>query len=264
VIRAVEALVFGGAAVGLHLAVLGTFDLPGGGEPAQAGAPAVAMQAPDAALRALVADWERPPDPVPAPEVAPPAGAAAPDLPVAAASPEMPAAPVAPSAALPERAPTVARDAVRRPAARPLARPAELAAVAPPERPVAEPARPPAPAAAGAAGTAARPAASGVPGPEAAALTRQLATAVRAAIARAQRYPAQARSRGITGTSVIQVTIGRDGGLQRVVLARSSGSELLDAAAVASARAVGRYPAAPEDLPGASFTFEAGLVFDLR
>jgi protein TonB len=265
VIRAVEALVFGGAAVGLHLAVLGAFDAPGGGEPAQVGAPAVAMQAPDAALRALVAEWERPPELAAAPEVVPPAGAVAPDLPVVAAAPEMPAAP--PAAALPERAPEVARDAVRRPAPRPLARPADLVAVAPAERPVAEPARPPAPAApaaSGAAGTAARPAASGVPAAEAAALTRELATAVRAAIARAQRYPAQARNRGITGTSVIRVTIGRDGSLQRVALVRSSGSELLDAAAVASAQAVGRYPAAPADLPGASFTFEAGLVFDLR
>jgi protein TonB len=264
VIRALEALVFGSAAVGLHLAVLGTFDLPGGGEPAQAGAPAVAMQASDAVLRALVAEWERPPAPAAAPEVTPPARAAAPDLPVAAAAPEMPAAPAAPGAVLPEAAPEVARDEGRRPAARPLARPAELVAVAPAERPVAEPARPPASAAPGAAGTAARPAAAGVPAAEAAALTRGLATAVRAAIARAQQYPPQARSRGITGTAVIQVTIGRDGGLQRVVLARSSGSELLDAAAVASAQAVGRYPAAPDDLPGASFSFEAGLVFDLR
>jgi protein TonB len=267
VIRALEALVFGGAAVGLHLAVLGTFEMPGGGEPAQVGAPAVAMQAPDAALRALVADWERPPEPAAAPEVVPPAGAAAPDLPVAAAAPEMPAALAAPAAALPERAPEVARDAVRRPAPRPLARPADLVAVAPAERPAAEPARPPAPAApaaSGAAGTAALPAASGVPAAEAAALTRELATAVRAAIARAQRYPAQARNRGITGTSVIRVTIGRDGGLRNVALVRSSGSDLLDAAAVASARAVGRYPAAPDDLPGESFTFEAGLVFDLR
>jgi protein TonB len=265
VIRAVEALVFGGAAVGLHLAVLGAFDAPGGGEPAQAGAPSVvAMQAPDAALRALVADWERPPELAAAPEVVPPAGAEAPELPVAMAAPEMPAAPAAPTAALPERAPEVARDAVRRPAPRPMARPADLVAVAPAERPVAEPARPPAPAAAGSAGTAVRPAASGVPAAEAAALTRQLATAVRAAIARAQRYPAQARNRGITGKSVIRVTIGRDGGLRNLALVRSSGSDLLDAAAVASAQAVGRYPAAPADLPGASFTFEAGLVFDLR
>lgn len=126
---------------------------------------------------------------------------------------------------------------------------------------MAEPARPPA---LGAAGTAPRPAASGLPAAEAAALTRGLATAVRAAIARAQRYPPQARSRGITGTAVIRVTIGRDGGLRGVALVRSSGSEMLDAAAVASARAVGRYPAAPDDLPGESFTFEAGLVFDLR
>jgi protein TonB len=225
------------------------------------------MQAPDAALRALVADWERPPEAVAATEFLPPGGPVAPDLPVAMAAPEMPAAPAAPGAVLPEAAPEVARDEVRRPAPRPMARPAELVAVAPAERPAAEPARPPAPAAPaapGAAGTAARPAASGVPAAEAAALTRELATAVRAAIARAQRYPAQARNRGITGTSVIRVTIGRNGVLRNVALVRSSGSELLDAAAVASAQAVGRYPAAPADLPGASFTFEAGLVFDLR
>jgi protein TonB len=109
-----------------------------------------------------------------------------------------------------------------------------------------------------------RPAAAGLPAAEAAALTRELATAVRAAIARAQRYPAQARSRGIAGTAVIQVTIGRDGGLWRVELVSSSGSGLLDAAAVAAAQSVGRYPAAPADLQGASFTFEAGLVYDLR
>jgi periplasmic protein TonB len=116
VIRLVEALVFGSAAVGLHLAVLGTFDLPGGGEPAQAGAPvAVAMQAPDAALRALVADWERPPATAEAPQTVEPLPSAAPDLPVAAAAPEMPAAPAAPMAVLPEAAPEMARGEVRRP-----------------------------------------------------------------------------------------------------------------------------------------------------
>jgi periplasmic protein TonB len=268
VIRAIEALVFGSAAVGLHLAVLGAFDLPGGGEPAQAGAPAaVAMQAPDAALRALVAEWERPPETTVAPEAAVPLPTAAPDLPATTAAPEMPAAPAAPMAILPEAPPQAAHSEVARPAARPLARPADLAAVRPVTVPAAEPATRPAataPSAAGSAGVAARPAASGVPAAEAAALTRELAAAVRAAIARAQSYPAQARSRGIAGTAVIQVTIGRDGGLRQVELVRSSGSGLLDAAAVAAARAVGRYPAAPANLPGASFTFEAGLVFDLR
>jgi len=49
-------------------------------------------------------------------------------------------------------------------------------------------------------------------------------------------YPEEARSRGVEGTAVVLARVGRDGGVIEVTLARSSGSVLLDRAAVGAVR----------------------------
>ncbi|SDT85936.1 protein TonB [Verrucomicrobium sp. GAS474] len=49
-------------------------------------------------------------------------------------------------------------------------------------------------------------------------------------------YPEAARARGIEGTAMVLVRVGRDGAAREVTLASSSGSALLDAAAVEAVR----------------------------
>lgn len=253
-LRAAELLAFGAAAAGLHLALLAGVDAPTGGAPADAGAPAsLAVAAPDAGLRELVEAWRAPPDAATAPrEPTPPRSAAAPAGAGAGGPPVVPAAPSGlGDAPEPEVAPQ--RDAPPEPA-RPRPRPESIS---PPARP--------APASPGSAGRAAARAPVPAPaGPAEATLRRTLAAEVRAAIAGAQRYPARAAERGVAGAPTLRLTISRDGALLGAAVTASSGSALLDRAAVAAARDVGRYPAAPEGLRGGSFTFEVRLVYDLR
>ena len=245
--RAVEAAAFGGLALGLHIVALAA--LPGpppGGAPAREGAP-ISVTAPDAALRSLVASWDATPEvstsvddlaELETPDMRDPM--ASQDI-VAAALPPLPTRPdgMAP--------PVMPRDpAARPPAPRPKARP--LAA---------------SPAAPGASGTVRTTAAAPAPGPSSAALERGLAAEVRAALARAQRYPDRARARGVTGTAVLDVAIGRDGRLVASRIATGSGSDALDRAALAAAERAA-FPAAPPGLAGSRFTFRVALDFRLR
>jgi protein TonB len=126
----------------------------------------------------------------------------------------------------------------------------------------------PAPAREGGGGERAAAAGGGAPsaetGPAREAMRRSYAAAVLAAIARERRYPDAARRTGQEGVAEIVVTLGRDGRLASARLARSSGHARLDSAALGAARAVGRYPEAPEALPGERFRFAVPLRFELR
>jgi protein TonB len=48
-------------------------------------------------------------------------------------------------------------------------------------------------------------------------------------------YPSAARSKGITGTAVVRFLVGKSGGVESVILARSSGDASLDQAALSAA-----------------------------
>jgi periplasmic protein TonB len=247
-IRALELLVFGVAAAGMHLAVLAQLDKPAGGSPATAGAPpSIEVAAADPALRALVETWRKPPEAAaapPAPEA--PAAGEAPVRPAAVAPPESAAPPVLPEAPRCEAA--LPRDDAQAPARRPRPRPEGLA---------------PAVASPGAAGRAAPGQAAPLGGPSEITLRQSFAAAVRAAIAREQAYPPRARERGITGAPGLRVTVGRDGRLRGVAVTGPSGSALLDAAAVAAVRAVGRFPAAPPGLQDEEFMLDVRLIYEL-
>lgn len=77
----------------------------------------------------------------------------------------------------------------------------------------------------------------------------QAAGALRAAIDARKRYPTLARRRGLCGTAIVTFTINADGTLGALAVARSSGSRLLDEAALAAVR-----DAAPFAAAGCSFS----------
>lgn len=239
---------FGGLALGLHVVALSALPSPpAGGAPARAGAP-IAIAAPDAALRSLVTAWEAPPEVELAPDR--PVRPEVSDLSVPAARPDLRTASLSPAPARPEAAalPDMPRDpAARPPAARPKARPSDLPQLA--RR--------------GAAGSGRVAVATPAPGQSVAEVERAFGAGVREALTRARRYPDRASSRGVTGTTVLVVTIARDGRLIDVRVTRGSGSDLLDRASVeAASRAA--FPAAPAGLDDLRFMFEVPLDFTLR
>lgn len=279
-IRLVEAGIFGAAAAGLHVAALAAIaglSAPGGPPPV-AGAPAAmagtdstfAIAAPDPALRDLVELWRSPPaasaeapaqPSVPATTLLPvPPVPPRPEAPDAIALPApSPPSPVAP----PDRA---ARAAAPAPAfsgelaPRPARRPADLVVPDRPARSATAPATAAPPPAPGQSGRAAIPAVA--PAPAAAAAARDHEAAVRTALARALRYPERARARGITGSATVEITLDRSGRLVGLRLAESSGSAILDEAALHAARSVGRFPAAPPERPGPRLVYTAPMRFD--
>lgn len=107
-------------------------------------------------------------------------------------------------------------------------------------------------------------AADGGGGPDLAALRRDYAAEVAAAVGRQRSYPDRARARGVQGTVRLRLVIGPGGRLLSSGIAASSGDATLDDAALAAARAVGTYPQAPDDLPGYPFAFEVPVEFRLN
>ena len=59
---------------------------------------------------------------------------------------------------------------------------------------------------------------------------------------------------GASGTAVVAFSVGASGGIRSVRLARSSGSSILDRAAVETVRRANPVPPAPAGVPGGSFT----------
>lgn len=85
----------------------------------------------------------------------------------------------------------------------------------------------------------------------------------RGLIERHKDYPVMARRGRIEGTVLIRGTLGMDGSLRQCQLARSSGSILLDNAALRSVRNVGQFPPAPQELNGDELAFELPISFRL-
>ena len=86
--------------------------------------------------------------------------------------------------------------------------------------------------------------------------------AVLAALARAKRYPNDARDRGLSGRAVVTFTLTRSGAVTGVALAASSGSAALDGATLAIPRRAA-FPPMPPGGPD-SRPFTAGVRYDLR
>lgn len=91
---------------------------------------------------------------------------------------------------------------------------------------------------------------------------RSWRAAVLAALARAKRYPEDARALGRGGRAVVTFTIGRDGSVAGVALATSSGVASLDRATLEMPRRAS-FPPMPAGIGGAQ-TFTAGVRYDLH
>lgn len=78
------------------------------------------------------------------------------------------------------------------------------------------------------------------------------------------RYPRRARRDGIEGEVVLAITIDSAGRVTGLSVARSSGHEILDRAALASARGVTRVPAPPAGIGWSTRTFELPVVYRLE
>ena len=85
----------------------------------------------------------------------------------------------------------------------------------------------------------------------------------RGLIDRHKEYPVMARKGRIEGTVVIRGTLARNGSLRECIINRSSGSSLLDNAALRAVRSVGQFPPLPPELQGVELVFELPVSFRL-
>lgn len=85
----------------------------------------------------------------------------------------------------------------------------------------------------------------------------------RGLIERYKEYPIMARKGRIEGTVIVRGTLGHDGILRQCILSRSSGSGMLDNAALQAVRSVEQFPAIPPELPNNELVFEVPISFRL-
>jgi len=82
--------------------------------------------------------------------------------------------------------------------------------------------------------------------------------------ARAHRqYPLLARERGWTGTAEVRVDVSREGQPRQILLARSSGHDILDREAVQMMSRAAASATLPDSLRGRAFAVRLPVVFDL-
>ena len=72
-----------------------------------------------------------------------------------------------------------------------------------------------------------------------------------------------ARRGMVEGVVVIRGTLARDGSLRQCIINRTSGSGLLDNAALRAVRSVERFPPVPPELHGTELAFELPVSFRL-
>jgi protein TonB len=178
-----------------------------------------------------------------------------------------------PPAAKPAAPPPPVAKAPAQPVAAPPPVPAPQAAPAPAMQPSATSASPspalaPVPAAAlPALGPLARleplPAPAASPGPDPGALDRYRLQLVTVA-ARFKRYPRSAIDNNWEGVVVVRLTIGRNGGIAALGVARSSGHEVLDRQALDMFRTAKPFVQLPPELAGREFELELRAIFSLR
>ncbi|MCB1418792.1 MAG: TonB family protein [Notoacmeibacter sp.] len=80
-------------------------------------------------------------------------------------------------------------------------------------------------------------------------------------IRRSLKYPAEARAKRLRGQTVVSFVVSRSGAVSGVSVARSSGSPVLDNAAVAAVRRASPFPPIPDGAGRASWPFTVPLAF---
>ncbi|MDQ2083825.1 energy transducer TonB [Xanthobacteraceae bacterium Astr-EGSB] len=102
----------------------------------------------------------------------------------------------------------------------------------------------------------------GMPSPSSRQAALSWTSAISAALERAKRYPADARSRGEQGTAVVSFSLSRTGRLTLSRIARSSGFASLDQESLEAVRRAD-FPPPPPDYAG-GFNFTQSIRFNLR
>ena len=271
--RIVEILVFTGLAAGAHLslwAVSPTLSGASGAAGSDASGP-VSVATASVEQTALAAAWQRPPvaeqailpgfeAPVPEDAArspgarlyrAPSMPTAVPSTPQALPSPRAPVPPRIDTSSAPPPAPKLSR-----PKARPTPQPTRTAAAPTPQVRTEKTAggglrQPPNNRADTSTLNSADAARSN-------ALRAQWGAAIYAKVRRKMRYPANA---GAEGTARVALQIASNGSLQNLRLTRSSGSALLDRAALHAVSQAGRFDRAPKGLAGDVHRFSLSLTF---
>ena len=87
---------------------------------------------------------------------------------------------------------------------------------------------------------------------------------VRQRIANAKYYPRIARRRGIEGQPVVAFTLDKGGRLMEAGLAKTSGYQLLDQAALEAVQQAAPYPEIPAELNAETFQFKLPISFILK
>lgn len=87
---------------------------------------------------------------------------------------------------------------------------------------------------------------------------------VRAKINRRYKLPSEARRQGISGTTTVSFTVTADGGLSRVSVAGSSGSSVLDTAALEAVRRAAPFPPIPEGAGQRALPFTIPIAANIR
>ena len=77
-------------------------------------------------------------------------------------------------------------------------------------------------------------------------------------------YPAEARTRGITGMATVRFALAANGSVIAASLGKSSGAAILDEAALSMVRRASPFPPFPPRLRRAQMDFAAPIRFDLR
>ncbi|OOY13015.1 hypothetical protein BMG00_04185 [Thioclava marina] len=265
------------AALGVHAGVLAIWEpAPSGGAQSsgEGGEALVSLAPASAAMEAMVAQWERPPaletsepkmaEPVP-PEAQPESAEPQPQDQPRVAAPSALTAPPAPDAPLPAQA-----DPAPPETPRPLAKPVQPETK--PVRPKAPAPRQPEPSqpsraqpkqlatgqgANGAAGDNQSAPAATLSAGQIRSLMGSWGGQIRARVERHKTPPAGAGA----GRVVVALNVARDGRLLGAAVAKSSGNAALDQAALDAVRRAGRFPAAPQGLAKARYSFTLPITF---
>lgn len=101
-------------------------------------------------------------------------------------------------------------------------------------------------------------------GADAKALESEYLSGLQRAIARNRFYPPEARREDVKGVVMVSFTVQGDGRLGDIRVARGSGFEALDGAAVEALRRLGRYRPIPDGIGRSRWAVRVPIVFDLR
>lgn len=95
-------------------------------------------------------------------------------------------------------------------------------------------------------------------------LTRDYRSTLLRLIERHKYYPIHARRNGLEGTSTVAFTVNRNGAIGDISLARSSGTTLLDQAAVQTIIRINNAPPFPADIKRSQWSFAIPIAYNLK